>query len=160
MRESESVRTKITRCLPLVVALSIILPVSSFAGFFGAHQHYAHALSDLHYARALVTWKDHTTAHTNELNAIYELDRSIGKVKQAGGKEWKPLAEQPRVDPHMSKSRRFHEALRALACAHNDICKEEDDSTTPGFRDQAVSDLDEAMNAIRLTMNDKHFKGG
>ena len=150
-------RSKVTRAVQLVIALSIVLPVASFAGFFGDHPHYLHALSDLRYARALVERPDQRNVMVDEQNAVRELDRSIEEIKQAARDDWKPLSDHPPVDTNLDRKGRFHEALKVLARAHNDICKEEDDKAARGLRNRAVGHLDQAMNFIRQAMNDKEF---
>ena len=154
---SESIRQKVTRALPLVVALSIVLPVASFAGFFGDHPHYLHALSDLRFARALVEQPGTERVILDEEKAVRELDLSIDEIKQAARDDWKPLSDHPAIDAGMDRRGRFHQALKVLARAHNDICREEDDGAARGLRDRAVGHLDQAMNCIREAMNDKRF---
>lgn len=151
---SERLKAKITRSLPLVLAVSIILPMSSFAGFFHDHPHYQRALSDIRYARALVQAQ---TKLADEQSAVRELDVSIEDIMQASKNDWQPIAPQQKADANRNKDKRFHEALRILARAHNNICKEEDDNTAQGLRNQAIVHLDQAMNFIRLAMNDKNF---
>jgi hypothetical protein len=153
----ESLKNKITRSLPLVLAVSIILPMSSFAGFFGDHTHYQNALSEIRSARALVQANSQPAELADEQNAVRELQLSIEEITQASKDDWQPMATQHRVDGNLNKDERFHEALRLLARAHNNICRGNDGHCAQGLRNEAVAHLDQAMNFIRLAMNNKHF---
>ena len=154
---TESLKNKITRSLPLVLAVSIILPMSSFAGLFRDHAHYQKALSDIRTARALVQANSQPAGLADEQSAVRELQLSMEEITQASKGDWQPITARQSVDGGLNKDERFHRALRLLARAHNNICKEEDDHASQGLRNKAIVHLDEAMNFIRLAMNDKHF---
>jgi hypothetical protein len=152
-------RQKIIGPLPAVLVLSIIIPVASFAGFFGDHPHYVQALSDLGYARALIEHGDAPKVMAAEQDAVHELDLSISEIKQAARDDWKPLELHPRVDSKLDRQGRFREALKVLARAHNDICREEDGRAAAGLRNRAVGHLDQSMNYVRQAMSDKEVEG-
>jgi hypothetical protein len=152
-----SFQKRIVRALPLVVALSIAVPMASFAGFFGDHPRYVHALSDIRYARALIRRPDQANVLQDEQNAIQELDVATSEIKVAARDDWKPLDDHPTLDANLDRKGRFTEALKVLARAHDDVCKEEDDRKDRGLRNRAVNHLDQAMNYIRQAMRDKRF---
>ena len=155
--EMRSVKSKIMKALPLVLALSIVLPVASFAGFFGDHPRYVHALSDIRYARALIEAPNKPSVLLDEQNAIQELDVATSEIKVAARDDWKAIGDHPPIDAHLDKRGRFHEALKVLARAHDDVCKEEDDRKARGLRNRAVNHLDQAMNYVRQAMHDNRF---
>jgi hypothetical protein len=148
---------RLTRALPLVAILSIAVPVASFAGFFGDHPRYVHALSDIRYARALIQRPDQANILEDEVNATQELDVATSEIKVAARDDWKPINDHPTVDAHLDHRGRFTEALKVLARAHDDVCKEEDDRKARGLRNRAVNHLDQAMNYVRQAMRDKRF---
>ena len=150
-------RKKIVRTLPLVLTLSLAVPVASFAGFFGDHPRYVHALSDIRYARALIQRPDQANVLPDEQNALQELDVATSEIKVAARDDWKPIDGRPSIDAHLDHRGRFTEALKVLARAHDDVCKEEDDHKARGLRNRAVTHLDQAMNYIRQAMRDKRF---
>lgn len=151
------IRTRIARALPMVLALSVAVPVSSFAGFFGDHRLYMHALSDIRYARALIQRPNPSIIPVDERKAAEELDVASSEIKVTASNDWKPINDHRSIDTHLDRRGRFTEALKVLAHAHNDVCKEVDDEKDKGLRNRAVNHLDQAMNYIRQAMRDKRF---
>jgi hypothetical protein len=43
--------TRLIETSALLVLFGVMTPLASYAGFFGEHPHYLHALSDMKYAR-------------------------------------------------------------------------------------------------------------
>jgi hypothetical protein len=147
--------TSIVAVAPVAFVLSATMPLSSFAGFFGDHPRYLHALSDLRYARALIERPDAPNVMADEQNAIRELDKSIGEIKQAARDDWKLLGDHPPVDTKMNHHDRLYEALKVMDRAHHDIDKEEDDRAARGLRNRALGHLDQARNYVKLAIGDK-----
>lgn len=147
-------KEKLASALPAVLALSLIVPMASFAGFF-SHHHYARALCDLRHARAMLKHSDRANVAIAQQNAVRELNLAIDEIKGVTGADWKPSEERAIFDNQTDKSSRFQQAMKVLARAHNDICKEEDDAGPSGLRNRAVGHLDQAMSYVRQAMVEK-----
>ncbi len=143
--------------LPVVVALCALAPSASFAGFFGDHPRYLHALSDMRYARSLVMRPDDRNVVNDEKNAAHELDVAIGEIKEAAREDWKPINDHPPVDTSMNRPGRLHEAIKVLDKAQHDLSEEEDDSHARNLRNRAIQHLKVARNFVRQAIGDKEF---
>jgi len=139
------------------LGLWLALPLASFAGFFGEHPHYLHALSDIRYARTLIERPDAPNVVADERNAVVELDASISELKQAALDDWKPVADMPPVDASLDRRGRLRQALEVLGRARNDMSQEEDNAAARGWRNRAVSHLDQAINFVRRAIGDQHM---
>jgi hypothetical protein len=146
--------------LPVVMALCALAPSASFAGFFGDHPRYLHALSDMRYARSLVLKPDDRNVVIDEKNAARELDAAIGEIKEAAREDWKPINDHPPVDTNMDRPGRLHEAIKVLNKAQHDLSEEEDDSHARNLRNRAIQHLQVARNFIHQAIGDKEFDRG
>jgi hypothetical protein len=144
-------------CIAIVAVMSFI-PLASFAGFFGHHPRYLHAMSDLRYARALLEQMDAPNVMADEQNAVRELDAAIHEIKEAAADDWKLVGEHPKVDTSKWDHRgRLHEALKVLARAHGDVSKEEDDADARDLQKRAIRHIDFSMNFVRQALSDKKW---
>jgi hypothetical protein len=151
---------KCAQVLPVVMALCALAPSASFAGFFGDHPRYLHALSDMRYARSLVLRPDDHNVVVDERNAAHELDIAITEIKEAAAEDWKPVNAHPPVDTNLDRPGRLHEAIKVLDKAQHDLSQEEDDSHAGGLRNQAINHLKVARNFVRQAIGDKEFDRG
>jgi hypothetical protein len=114
-----------------------------------AHPAYLHALSDLRNARANIERKGGDLAMKwDEHDAIVEIDRAIGDIKQASIDDGKNLEDHPPVDAHEPRAGRLHKGLAALQTARGDIEREEDNAYASGLRNRAIHDIDEAIRFV------------
>jgi len=136
------------RCtlLAFVIAVCAVL---SFADEPGRHPAYLHALTDLRHARAHLE-NLAATHHMDkeEEHAIDEIDKAIDEIKRAAIDDGKNLNDHPPIDAGMDRMGRFHRAQELLDKAHNDIAREEDDSSVRGLRDRALHHIDEARHIV------------
>src|ERR1700735_3205158 len=82
--------------LPAAI-LGFTVPTPSFAGFFGDHPAYLHAIGNLRHARQLLERPDAPNVEGPEQNAVRAIDAAIAEIKQAARDDWKPLAELPQI---------------------------------------------------------------
>lgn len=146
--------------LPVAMALCALAPTASFAGFFGDHPRYLHALSDMRYARSLILRPDDHNVVVDERNAAHELDVAIGEIKEAAAEDWKPLSDHPPVDTNLDRPGRLHEAIKVLDKAQRDLSQEEDDRNARSLRNRAIGHLKEARDFVRRAVGDKEFDRG
>jgi len=132
--------------LLFVVAVCAILSVADEPG---RHPAYLHALTDLRHARAHLE-NLAATHHMDkeEEHAINEIDKAIDEIKRAAIDDGKNLNDHPPVDAGMDRTGRFRRAQELLDKAHNDIAREEDDSSVRGLRDRALHHIDEAHHIV------------
>lgn len=133
----------------LLVFVFAVCAVLSFADEPGRHPAYLHALTDLRHARAHLE-NLAATHHMDkeEEHAINEIDKAIDEIKRAAIDDGKNLNDHPPVDAGMDRTGRFRRAQELLDKAHNDIAREEDDSSVRGLRDRALSHIDEAHQIV------------
>ena len=137
--------------------LTILSANAAWAGFFGDHPRYLHALSDLRYAKALILRPDAPNVVADEHGAIAEIDKSIGEIKEAAREDWKPLGDAPPVDAQLDRPGRLHEALKVLSKAKNDLSQEEDNGPARALRNRSIGHLNEAITFVRRAIGDKEM---
>jgi hypothetical protein len=86
----------------------------------------------------------------DERDAVVEIDRAIGDIKQAAIDDGKNLNDHPAVDVHLPRAGRLHRALAALRTAREHIAQEEDNAAAKGLRARALHDIDEAIRFTEL----------
>jgi hypothetical protein len=140
---------KIARHCALLAFLIALCAAVSFADGPGRHPAYLHALTDLRHARAHLQ-SPAPTYHMDkeEEHAINEIDRAIEEIKRAAIDDGKNLNDHPPVDARMDRAGRFRRAMELLDQAHNDIAREEDDSSVRGLRNRAIHHIDEAHRIV------------
>jgi tetratricopeptide (TPR) repeat protein len=132
--------------IAFVVAACAIL---SFGDEPGRHPAYLHALADLRHARAhLENLAPTHHMDKEEEHAINEIDQAIDEIKRAAIDDGKNLNDHPPIDAGMDRMGRFRRAQELLDKAHNDIAREEDDSSVRGLRDRALHHIDEAHHIV------------
>jgi hypothetical protein len=139
------------------LALSALMPLAAFAGFFGDHPRYVHAMSDLRTARWMIAQPDAPNVSADENRAVGEIDAAYGEIKQAALDDFKDVWNAPPVDTRMDRRGRFDEALKLLNRAHDDIAREEDDRRARGLQRRAIQHLDNAIGYVRMAGEDKHM---
>ena len=111
-----------------------------------AHPAYLRALADLRNARAnLERHGGDPAIRWDERNAVGEIDRAIGDIKQAALDDGKPLQDHPPIDAREARGGRLHRALSALQAAKMDVSQEEDNAFANGLRARGLHDIDEAI---------------
>jgi hypothetical protein len=146
---------KLIKALPVIAAITVVIPSPSFAGFFGDHPSYLHAISHLRHVRQLLERPDAPNVEGPELAAIREVDASLAEIKQAARDDWKPLADLPQI--HLDLKGRLHEAFKELERAQKEINKEEDDRAARGLRNRALGHLNNAMNYVQQAIGNKEM---
>jgi len=133
----------------LLLFVVAVCAVQGFADEPGRHPAYLHALSDLRHARAHLESLA-ATHHMDkeEEHAINEIDKAIDEIKHAAIDDGKNLNDHPPVDAGLDRTGRFRRAQELLDKAHNDIAREEDDSSVRGLRDRALHHIDEAHHIV------------
>ena len=148
-------RNRFIKAFALVALLALTAPKSAFAGFFGDHPSYLHAIPNLRHAVQLLERPDAPNVAGPEEAAVRELDASIADIRQAARDDWKPLAILPALNIHLDWRGRLHEALKEIEKARREISKEEDDRAARGLRNRALDHLDHAMNLVQQAIENK-----
>jgi hypothetical protein len=148
---------KMASLMALTALTSIAMPAASWAGFFGDHPKYLHAITDLRTARHLLEKPEEANVKADEDNAIAAIDRALGEIKQAAADDWKVDFVPPPIDAGWHHHERLREAAKLLHKAKDDISKEEDTGKARGLRDRARHHLDEAIGAVEHAIADKSF---
>jgi hypothetical protein len=138
----------VRHCTLLVFVVAVCAALS-IADEPGRHPAYLHALTDLRHARAHLE-NLAATHHMDkeEEHAINEIDKAIDEIKHAAIDDGKNLNDHPPVDAGLDRTGRFRRAQELLDKAHNDIAREEDDSSVRGLRDRALHHIDEAHHIV------------
>jgi hypothetical protein len=141
----------------LLVLFGAMTPLASYAGFFGEHPRYLHAISDMKYARNLIQRPDDPNVMADEHRAVEELNAAINEISTAAREDWKPVNDHPPVDTNLDRPGRLHEAIKILDKAHQDLSQEEDDRNARSLRNQALHHLAVARNFVRKAVGDKEY---
>ena len=139
------------------LALSAMIPLAAWAGFFGEHPRYEHAVSDLRVARNLLQRPEEPNVTADEANSIREIDASIREIQQAAADDWKETWVAPPIDASLDHGGRLHEALKLLERAKGDIAQEEDNGRARGLRNAALGHLNQAISFARMAVEAKHM---
>jgi len=150
-------RKNMASAMALSALVSIAMPVASWAGFFGDHPRYLHAIKDLRTARHLLEKPEEANVKADEDAAIAELDKALGEIKRAAADDWKEDFVPPQIDVNWHHHDRLKEANRLIHKAKDDISQEEDNGSARGLRDRARRHLDLAMGSVDHAMGDKSF---
>ena len=119
------------------------------------HPAYLHALSDLRAARWLIEHRPGDWAQTaDEVEAVRQIDASIGDLKQAAYSDGKNLRSHPPVDERADHPGRIHEAIQYLRKARGDISSEEDNGNAAGWRNSALAHIDASIQAARRVFHE------
>ncbi|HEY9757530.1 MAG TPA: hypothetical protein V6C97_20345 [Oculatellaceae cyanobacterium] len=149
--------SKNSRFAALAVLIGVVAPNASYAGWFGDHPRYLHAISDMKYARSLVQRPDAPNVQADEGVAVRELDAAIHEITQAAREDWKPVDDHPPVDANLDRPGRFREALSVLDKTWADLNKEEDNGEARFLRNQALGHLEKSREWIKKAIADKEF---
>jgi hypothetical protein len=141
----------------LSALISIATPVASWAGFFGDHPRYLHAITDLRTARNLLEKPEEGNVKADEDGAIAEIDRALDEIKKASADDWKEDFLPPKIDVGWHHHERLKEADRLLHKAIDDISQEEDNGAARGLRNRARHHLELAIASVDHAMADKSF---
>jgi hypothetical protein len=133
------------------------MPSKSYAGWFGDHPRYLHALSDMRYAKSLIARPDAGNVMADERAAVNELNAAIGEISEAAKEDWKPVNDHPPVDTSLDQPGRLHEAVKILSRALQDLNQEEDNGFARGLRNKAIHHLQVSRNFVRKAVGDKEW---
>ncbi len=148
------------KLLPVIAVssgLSFGLPVASWAGFFGDHPSYDHAITDLRTARHFLNHHEEANVEAADSAAIQEVDAALGEIKRAALDDWKDIWNPPPIDVHIDHRGRLHEALKLLEKAHSDVKQEEDDYRAKGLQHRALEHIDRAVDLVRAAADEKRM---
>jgi len=143
----------------LFAAAIALLPAAANAQQVpGPHPAYLHALSDLRYARALLSegWQ-YPNVRREDDHAIAEIDAAINEIKRASFDDGKDLREHPPIDSRLGWRDRFGKANELLDRAHHDLDRAEDVPQSRGLRNRALMHIDEAHNTVDHAWRTAHW---
>jgi len=147
----------VASAMALSALVSIVMPAASWAGLFGDHPRYLHAVTDLRTARHLLEKPEENNVKADEDAAISEIDRALGEIKKAAADDWKEDFVPPKIDAGWHHHERLKEASRLIHKAKDDISQEEDNGSARGLRDRARHHLDLAIDSVDHAMADKSW---
>lgn len=129
----------------VAAALLCLGTLSASADTAGSHPAYLHALTDLRYARALLS---HETASgsvdATKTAAIAQIDAAIAELKKAAIDDGKNLNDHPAIDASFTWSNRYVKALETLAKVRSDLKSQEDNPEVRAFHFAFLFHVDEA----------------
>ena len=114
----------------------------------GRHPAYLHALTDLRAARAHLERHDGGDLRHEEKEAIHQINDAIDEIKKAAIQDGKDLDEHPPVDAGLDYPGRLHRAMELLNKAHEDLSREEDNSSAQGLQQRAFDHIDKARHEV------------
>lgn len=114
-----------------------------------SHPAYRHALSDLRAARWMIEHRPGDWVHTEEFEAVRQIDGAIKDIKKAAIDDGKDINWHPAVDERPERIARLHEAVAFLQKAHADVDQEEDNEFAEGLRNRVIDHIDAALLATR-----------
>lgn len=142
---------------PLIGAVLLVAALGGcvVAAPHARHPAYLHALSDLRAARWLIEHRPGDWAQTaDEVEAVRQIDASIGDLKQAAYSDGKNVGNHPPVDERADHPGRIHEAIQYLHKARSDISREEDNGNAAGWRNSALAHIDASIQAARRVFHE------
>jgi hypothetical protein len=117
------------------------------------HPAYLRALSDLRAARWMLEHRPGNWKQTeDEMQAVREIDKAIGEIKQASIDDGKDVNWHPQVDEKPDHVGRLHAAADYLRKAREDVNKEEDNAFAKGLKNRALEHINGAMGATERAM--------
>lgn len=130
-----------------VLAAALLMPFGLMAQ---PHPHYAHALQDLRYARALLERGDRGwgPVAADQQRATAEIDRAIEEVRHAAMDDGRNPNGHTWINPHMDPHDRLRRASEMLAHARQSISRAEDNPAARDMRNRAYRHIDEAQRAL------------
>jgi hypothetical protein len=120
-----------------------------------AHPAYLHAMSDLRYARALLSKPAHPDVKWDEQNAIHEIDAALKEIRDAAIDDGKPLEDHPPIDVKVKHRDRLKQAEDALHKAATDIDEKEQNEWAKGLRSRANGHIRAAENDVHEAISDR-----
>ena len=142
----------------LSILLISALPMLAHADSPGRHPSYLHALTFLREAR----WDlNHRPGDPNvsqqEQIAIQELDTIIHLTKKAARRDDKDVDDTPQWSEQNNHSGRLHRAEQLIDNAYAGITQPEDNPDDAFLRDQIVSHISRATQAIKQAIHDVDY---
>ena len=131
----------------VIAALFALCAPLTFADSPGKHPGYLHALSDLRYARALLSGD-----YNEQWPAIREIDAAIREAREASIWDGKPLSDHPPVDGALDRGGRLRRAEAALDSAMRDTAQREDNPAARAWRDRCLHHIEEAHSLVGREM--------
>ncbi len=112
------------------------------------HPRYAHAISDLRYARALLFRPDWRDVMRNQRAAVDEIDGAIGAARAAAIDDGRNPNEAQPIDARMGWRDRFSKAMELLNSAERDLSFAEDNRAAAGWRADALARVANAKRFV------------
>jgi hypothetical protein len=134
------------------VALTF-LAVTLFAGETPPrHPHYLHALSDLRYARFLLTHPKELADGAAQKEARASIDRAIAEIKRASIDDHKGLNDHPPADRNWDRARQLRRVTELLESAMRDLNYDDDEYRALNWRNAALQNVRAALDLTRKTI--------
>ena len=134
----------------LSILLISALPMLAHADTPGRHPSYLHALTFLREARwDLNNRPGDPNVTQQEQIAIQELDIIIHLTKKAAWRDDKDLDDAPNWSEQNNQRGRLHRAIQLIDNAYVDVTQPEDNPDNAILRDQIVSHMSRATQAIK-----------
>ena len=124
-------------------------PVSPPAPAPGAHPAYLHALSDLRFARALLSGWVNPMVVIQMQQAVGEIEQAIHEITAAAISDGKNIDDHPAVDAAWDNRGRLVRAHDLLNKAYADIDERETNPADVGLRSRALGHLSKARQDLQ-----------
>lgn len=118
------------------------------------HPYYAHAMSDLRQARALLARPDVQPVQDDERWAVGAIDAALKEMTQASIQDGKNPWQVPPPDARLNPTDRFHQALQLLEQARRDASHREDDPWVRDLQGRILRHIDDAHRATQQAIAD------
>lgn len=118
------------------------------------HPYYAHAMSDLRQARALLARPDVQPVQDDERWAVGAIDAALKEMAQASIQDGKNPWQIPAPDARLNPTDRFHQALQLLEQARRDASHREDDPWVRDLQGRILHHIDDAHRATQQAIAD------
>jgi hypothetical protein len=123
-----------------------------------AHPHYASAISDMRYARALLYRPDWRDVMRDQRAAVDAIDHAIGEAKRAALDDGRNPDDHPPIDARMAWDGRFRKSMELLDAALRDLSTEEDNHFAAEWRGVARADVQHARDLVAKAMRDSWWR--
>jgi hypothetical protein len=123
-----------------------------------AHPRYLHAISDLRFARALLSRPDWRPVMRDQRAAVDEIDHAIGEAKRAAIDDGKNPDDHPPIDRSLGWEGRFRKAMELLNSAESDLSFAETNGAAAGWRNAALGNVRNAKAFVNKAMRDSWWR--
>jgi len=121
------------------------------------HSHYAQAVSDLRFAKALLARRDFRNVMADQQRAMHEIDEAIREAARAEITDGRDPNYAPPVDTTWRPEDRLRRATDALNSALKNLSFEEDNRAALGWRQAAIRNAQHARDLVGAAISDRAF---